>query len=196
MSAAPIYESVDAAARLMAVDSDADSLENTNPIFGVDEAPDLSFKDAAKCAQAVSGLTDNQMRLLAYAAATGKCTLYRGVKLNLAAKFPKGKRFVWWSVTSATTNASVLNNEQFLGESGERTLFTIQVLDARDITRFSAVKAEAERVILPGTLFVVKDVLPLGNGLTMIQIEQVEDAPNLIDVGEDTYQMVDPATDP
>lgn len=51
MSAAPIYESVDAAARLMAVDSDADSLENTNPIFGVDEAPDLSFKDAAKCAQ-------------------------------------------------------------------------------------------------------------------------------------------------
>ena len=51
MSAAPIYESVDAAGRLMAVDSDADSLENTNPIFGVDEAPDLSFKDAAKCAQ-------------------------------------------------------------------------------------------------------------------------------------------------
>ena len=50
MSAAPIYESVDAAGRLMAVDSDADSLENTNPIFGVDEAPDLSFKDAAKCA--------------------------------------------------------------------------------------------------------------------------------------------------
>lgn len=51
MSAAPIYESVDAAARLMAVDSDADSLENLSPIFGVAEAPDLSFKDAVKCAQ-------------------------------------------------------------------------------------------------------------------------------------------------
>lgn len=51
MSAAPIYESVDAAARLMAVDSDADSLDNLNPIFGMDEVPDLSFEDAVKCAQ-------------------------------------------------------------------------------------------------------------------------------------------------
>lgn len=51
MSAAPIYESVDAVARLMAVDSDADSLDNLNPIFGLDEVPDLSFEDAVKCAQ-------------------------------------------------------------------------------------------------------------------------------------------------
>ena len=51
MSAAPIYESVDAAARLMALDSDADSLDNLNPIFGLDEVPDLSFEDAVKCAQ-------------------------------------------------------------------------------------------------------------------------------------------------
>ena len=43
-----IYESVDAAARLMAVDADDDSLDNMNPIFGVDEAPDLSFTEAAK----------------------------------------------------------------------------------------------------------------------------------------------------
>ena len=43
-----IYESVDAAARLMAVDADDDSLDNMNPIFGVDAAPDLSFTEAAK----------------------------------------------------------------------------------------------------------------------------------------------------
>lgn len=49
--AAPIYVNLDAVARLMAVDSDADSLDNLNPIFGMDEVPDLSFEDAVKCAQ-------------------------------------------------------------------------------------------------------------------------------------------------
>lgn len=49
--AAPIYVSLDAVARLMAVDSDADSLDNLNPIFGMDDVPDLSFEDAVKCAQ-------------------------------------------------------------------------------------------------------------------------------------------------
>eukprot|EP00729_Bicosta_minor_P004536 gene4536-20387_t len=70
MSVAPIYESVDAAARLMAVDSDADSLDNLNPIFGLDEVPDLSFEDAVKCAQVASGLTDGQCKLLTFAATT------------------------------------------------------------------------------------------------------------------------------
>ena len=41
-----IYESADAAARLMSVEDSDESLDNMNPIFGVDEAPDLSFKDA------------------------------------------------------------------------------------------------------------------------------------------------------
>ena len=41
-----IYESADAVARLMSVEDSDESLDNMNPIFGVDEAPDLSFKDA------------------------------------------------------------------------------------------------------------------------------------------------------
>ena len=43
---------------------------------------------------------------------------YRGVKLDLSGKFPKGKTFVWWSITSATANIEVLN--EFLGQSGPR----------------------------------------------------------------------------
>ena len=41
-----IYESADAVARSMSVEDSDESLDNMNPIFGVDEAPDLSFKDA------------------------------------------------------------------------------------------------------------------------------------------------------
>ena len=41
-----IYESADAVARLMSVEDSDESLDNMNPIFGVNEAPNLSFKDA------------------------------------------------------------------------------------------------------------------------------------------------------
>ena len=45
---------------------------------------------------------------------------FRGVKLDLTATFTKGKTFVWWSITSATTNASILESEQFLGKKPKR----------------------------------------------------------------------------
>ena len=54
---------------------------------------------------------------------------------------------------------------------GKRTLFNVRARRAVDIQRYSAIGAEDERIILPGTVFVVKSVLDCGSGLKIIQLE-------------------------
>jgi hypothetical protein len=103
-------------------------------------------------------------------------TLYRGVKKSLSElsqKFDKGKMVVWWAVTSTASHVSVLENEQFLGKSGSRCLFTINAVSARDIQRYSAMSAtECEFVLMPGCCLVVEDILDVGSGLTIVQLAE------------------------
>jgi hypothetical protein len=107
-------------------------------------------------------------------------TVYRGVTKNLSAWYPKGREIVWWAFSSATASLDVLQSEQFLGKSGSRTLFTIKVQRVFDIKRYSAIAAEEERLIMPGTPFTVKSILDVGSGLTMVQLEQDPDEECLI----------------
>ena len=68
----------------------------------------------------------------------------------------------------------------FLGQVGDRTLFSIKVHRCVNIRRYSAIGREDERLILPGTAFHVKSHLALGGGLTMIQLEEDRECPPLI----------------
>jgi hypothetical protein len=53
-------------------------------------------------------------------------------------------------------------------------------MQAVDVSRLSAIGAEDERLILPGTMFEVKSSMDAGGGLRIVQVEQVEGAPSLI----------------
>ena len=109
-------------------------------------------------------------------------TMFCGVKLNLSGKYAEGDAIVWWAFSSATATAGVLNNDEFLGSSGPRTLFSIMVCCAINICKYSAIGAEDERLILPGTPFTVHSRLnpSLGGGLTMIQIVEDRSCPAMI----------------
>jgi hypothetical protein len=102
------------------------------------------------------------------------------VRLDLSAKYAQGNDLVWWAFSSATSTAAVLNNDTFLGQVGDRTLFSIKVHRCVNIRRYSAIGNEDERLILPGTAFHVKSHLALGGGLTMIQLEEDRECPPLI----------------
>ena len=107
-------------------------------------------------------------------------TVFRGVRLDLSAKYCQGNELVWWAFSSATSTAAVLNNDTFLGQVGDRTLFSIKVHRCVNIRKYSAIGNEDERLILPGTAFHVKSHLALGGGLTMIQLEEDRECPPLI----------------
>ena len=84
-------------------------------------------------------------------------------------------------MTSCTTDISVLKDEDFLGLSGERTIFQILTSRAIDVRPFSALPKEAEVVLLPGSALTITGVLDKSaDGMTIITCEDDEDAPELV----------------
>jgi hypothetical protein len=78
-------------------------------------------------------------------------SVWRGVKADLTAQYPKGKKLFWWSFASCTLDMKALENEMFLGKDGVRTLFRIDnCTRAVDIQAFSAYASEAEVLLIPG----------------------------------------------
>jgi hypothetical protein len=118
-------------------------------------------------------LIDARCKLPRYAG-----VVWRGVKgVNLLDKYPKGKEFFWWAFSSATKELSSLQNPMFLGTSGMRTVFNIQVKRGIDIARYSIFQgdeSEAEVLLFPGTKLRVVDSMDMGSGLKMVHVEEIE----------------------
>ena len=104
-----------------------------------------------------------------------KITVYRGVHRDLQHLYPKDEDIVWWGFSSTTMNLEVLENPDFLGTEGKRTMFAIKTKQALDIQRYSAMGFEQERLLLPGTCLVVEGVLHAGGGLTIVQLAEDDD---------------------
>ena len=70
----------------------------------------------------------------------------RGVKLDFVGQHPddyaSDETIVWWQLTSTTSDISVLSSPQFLGPSGERSIFQILTTLGVDVKDFSAVGGE------------------------------------------------------
>ncbi|CAF1135044.1 unnamed protein product [Rotaria sordida] len=98
-------------------------------------------------------------------------TVYRGVKLDLSKRYIKGETIVWWGFSSCTTVVNVLNSNQFLGAKGDRTMFTLQCLSAKDIRKHSYYPAEDEVLLMAATQFKVIGCLNQGD-LHIIQLEE------------------------
>ena len=62
-----------------------------------------------------------------------------------------GMTFTWWRFSSCTTNGEVLENPLFLGQAGERTLFSIDCKTGVSIQHLSAYKTEAEILMRAGS---------------------------------------------
>jgi hypothetical protein len=108
-------------------------------------------------------------------------TVYRGVKSDLLKDYPKEKKFVWWGFSSCTRSVEVLNAEQFLGKTGYRTLFNINCYSGKNIRNHSYFEREDEILLLPARQFKVTSVLSPGNGLHIIQIDEMEPAHPLLE---------------
>ena len=101
-------------------------------------------------------------------------TVYRGIKKDLHASYPKGRTFVWWGFSSCTTSVDVLQMEEFLGKTGTRTMFNIECHSGKDIRRHSFFSTEEEVLLLAARQFRVVGSLDSGNGLHIIQLKEID----------------------
>ncbi len=98
-------------------------------------------------------------------------TAYRGVKLDMSQSYVTGATIAWWGFSSCTTKVQVLQSNLFLGETGTRTMFTLECETARDIQKHSSYPAENEVLLLAATQFQVISCLKQGD-LHIVQLKE------------------------
>jgi hypothetical protein len=114
--------------------------------------------------------------------------LYRGIKMDLTEEFPEGKTFVWWGFSSCTFSMKVL--EQFLGQSGHRTIFNIECDSAKDICQHSFYQSENEVLMYPARQFQVVSSFNSGNRLKIIHLKEIHPPFPLIHIPQSTTNPI------
>ena len=99
-------------------------------------------------------------------------TVWRGVRKDISVESSPGTESTWWAFSSCTTSLSVLESGVYLGNSGARTLFSIEVFNGRDIRAHSQFDTEAELLLFPGTFFEVKSRLNPAPDMYIIHLQQ------------------------
>jgi hypothetical protein len=99
-------------------------------------------------------------------------TVWRGVTKNLSAGFPPGTPVTWWAFSSCTTEMTVLENNMYLGNTGARTLFSVEIINGRTIRAHSHFVTEDEILLLPGTYMEVQSQLSPAPDLHIIHLRQ------------------------
>jgi hypothetical protein len=126
--------------------------------------------------------------------------LYRGVREDLSAQYTEKRTITWYQISSCTSRLDILENPLFLGKTGDRTIFSIELASktrARCIATFSSVQHENEVLLPPNTrLQVVRcgglpcehapstadassprqvvSQLQAASGLTMVQMKELD----------------------
>ncbi|CAF4127175.1 unnamed protein product, partial [Adineta steineri] len=101
-------------------------------------------------------------------------TVWRGVTMNLSAEFPPGSAMTWWAFSSCTTEMTVLENNMYLGQEGDRSLFSVEAINGRTIKAHSHFVTEDEIVLMSGTHMIVQSQLSPAANLYIIHLKQVE----------------------
>jgi len=99
--------------------------------------------------------------------------VWRAAKLDVSASYLKGQRAVWWGFSSATPDAEILNNEVFLGTTGNRTLFSIECKNGKRISQHSFYSTEDEILLMPGFHFEVISVLRPAKDMHLISLKEI-----------------------
>ena len=103
-----------------------------------------------------------------------RCTIYRGIKLDLPSEYRRGDTFIWWGFSSCTSSIETLKNERFFGKDGTRTLFSIECNSGKNIKSHSYYAEEDEILILPARQFEVVGCLDQENGLQIVQLKEIQ----------------------
>ncbi|CAF4991266.1 unnamed protein product, partial [Rotaria sp. Silwood1] len=109
--------------------------------------------------------------------------VYRGIRGNLQSAYKTGEKIIWWGFSSCTTDLSVLNNDQFFGSTGVRTLFNIDCKMGKDIKNHSAFPKECEILLPAARCFQVVACLPQGSDMNIVQLEEINSPVKLIELG-------------
>ena len=94
--------------------------------------------------------------------------IWRGVKGDKSHLYNKDQEIIWWGVSSCAISLSVI--EQFIGQYGSRTIFSIEAINAKFIRKHAFFKDENEIIVPPGIHVKVIDKMKPAQHLTFIYL--------------------------
>ncbi|CAF4397125.1 unnamed protein product [Rotaria socialis] len=100
--------------------------------------------------------------------------VYRGVKMDLSKRYKKGDVFIWWAFSSCSASLEALENEDFLGRTGKRTLFTIDCDNGKDISQHVYYQLEKEILLPAASQFEVVASLEPADDFHIIQLKEIQ----------------------
>jgi hypothetical protein len=103
-----------------------------------------------------------------------KGVVWRAVSMDIADQYPKGQRGVWWSITSASPDGSVV--QHFMSGSGKRTVFTIECVNGKKTKSHSLFPKEDEVLLMPGFYYEVTTKFEPAPDMHIIGLKEI-DAP-------------------
>jgi hypothetical protein len=109
-------------------------------------------------------------------------TVWRGVAKDLSQEFLHRTQVTWWAFSSCTTSLPVLQNNIYLGNAGERTLFSVEAMNGRIIRAHSHFDYEDEILLLPGTYMEAQSQLSPAPGLHIIHLKQIKPMETLLEL--------------
>ena len=99
--------------------------------------------------------------------------VYRGVNSYLRKDYPIDSTITFGGFSSCTLKIGVLENSEFFGKSGARTLFAIETSTGKDIHKFSFHPEEEEVLLLDGQKLKVVGHWGIDDGVTIIQMKEI-----------------------
>ncbi len=103
-------------------------------------------------------------------------TVYCGVNMDLAAKYPPGTTVVWWGFASCMKKSNLLEKKIFLNKTGKRTLFVISCHSGKDIHRHSMYEEEGEVLLPPACQFNVESSIDEKKSLHIVELKEIQPA--------------------
>ena len=100
-------------------------------------------------------------------------TVWRAVTKNVSADFPPNTAITSWAFLSCTSVLPALENNDFFGSTDERTLFSVEAINGREIRGHSYFSTEDEIVLLPGTHMIVQSQFSPTLYLHIIHLKQI-----------------------
>lgn len=95
-----------------------------------------------------------------------------GVAQNISDIFPCGTELVCWSFSSTTRTFNTLSSQLDSNDPANKTLLSIEVFNARNISAHSNNQTEDELLLLPGTYMEVRSQVHATSNLHIIHLRQ------------------------
>lgn len=108
-------------------------------------------------------------------------SVWRGIRFQDSTNYVKSHEIVWWGFSSCTKSLDVLKSNLFLGDTGMRTIFSIDTFDGRSVKDHSDYPNEDEVLLLPGTCLKVHAKLDPSTDLRIIELKQIHSTKELLE---------------